>query len=220
MLISAKQLKAFAHGCDAALIAPHLDAAAARFGIDTPREIRHFMAHLHCESAGFTRIVENMNYSAKRLCQVWPSRFPTLAAAAPYANNPQKLANKVYGGRLGNTGPNDGWLFRGSGPIQTTGKFNFIQAGKWCGVDFVADPDKLRTWEYGSIAAAGFWSVNGLNGIVAPDKDEKVYASLSLAVKLNEEDDLVQGRLKVNGGRHGLDAVRTALLRAAPIWGA
>lgn len=70
-------------------------------------------------------ISENLNYSAQRLTQVWPKRFPTLSAAKPYANNPQRLANKVYGGRLGNVDPNDGWLFRGRGLAQITGRTNY-----------------------------------------------------------------------------------------------
>jgi putative chitinase len=84
--------------------------------------------------------LENMKYSAARICQVWPSRFPTVASAAPYANNPQKLANKVYGGRMGNTGPNDGWLYRGAGIPQITGKGMFEKLGKMLGIDLVGNP--------------------------------------------------------------------------------
>jgi len=74
-------------------------------------------------------VSENLNYSAKRLTEVWPRRFPTLASAKPYANNPQQLANKVYGGRLGNVEPNDGWLYRGRGLAQITGKANYAKFG-------------------------------------------------------------------------------------------
>lgn len=74
-------------------------------------------------------VIENLNYSAKRLTEVWPTRFPTIASAKPYANNPQKLANKVYGGRLGNVGPNDGWIFRGRGLPQITGRENYEEHG-------------------------------------------------------------------------------------------
>ena len=74
-------------------------------------------------------VSENLNYSAQRLTQVWPKRFPTIASAKPYANNPQRLANKVYGGRLGNVDPNDGWLFRGRGLAQITGRENYARFG-------------------------------------------------------------------------------------------
>ena len=69
---------------------------------------------------------ENMSYSAARIREVWPSRFPTVAAAKPYERQPVKLANKVYNGRLGNReGSNDGWDFRGGGLDQLTGRVNY-----------------------------------------------------------------------------------------------
>lgn len=88
------------------------------------------LAESHHETGGAMQpLEENLNYSAKRLTQVWPSRFPTLAAAQPYVNNPRKLANKVYGDRLGNVGQDDGWLYRGRGLAQITGKANYVKFG-------------------------------------------------------------------------------------------
>lgn len=79
---------------------------------------------------------ENLNYtSAARIRQVWPARFPTVASAQPYVRQPQKLANKVYGGRLGNVRSNDGWLYRGDGLVQLTGKANFDKFGVSPGMD-------------------------------------------------------------------------------------
>lgn len=97
-------------------------------GHNDARWLAYILATAHHETgARFAPVEENLNYSAKRLTQVWPKRFPTIAAAAPYANNPQALANKVYGGRLGNTAPDDGWRYRGRGLVQVTGKDNYAK---------------------------------------------------------------------------------------------
>lgn len=81
-------------------------------------------------------VEENLNYTATRIKQVWPSRFATVKAAKPYERNPRKLANAVYGGRMGNAGPDDGWRYRGRGLAQITGKTNYAKFG------LAADPDK------------------------------------------------------------------------------
>lgn len=86
-------------------------------------------------------IVENMRYSAARMVKVWPTRFPTLASAKPYAGRPEALANFVYGGRLGNIEPGDGWRFRGRGHVQITGRANYAKIRDLTGVDVVANPD-------------------------------------------------------------------------------
>jgi len=88
--------------------------------------------------------LENMNYSAGRMMQVWPSRFPTMASAAPYAGNPRALANKVYNGRMGNAvGSDDGWNFRGRGGSQTTGREGYERVRKATGIDVVGHPEYL-----------------------------------------------------------------------------
>ena len=95
--------------------------------------------------AKFKPVRENMNYTAARICEVWPSRFMTLAAAQPYADNPQALANKVYGGRLGNNKDNDGWLYRGGGWPQLTGKANYAKFGLDKDPDRILEP-KVSAW--------------------------------------------------------------------------
>src|SRR5687768_6261119 len=85
-------------------------------------------------------VSENLNYSAKRLREVWPSRFKSDATAKQYANNPQALGDKVYGGRLGNAA-NEGYLYRGRGLSQITGKENYAKFGKLMSIDLVGNPD-------------------------------------------------------------------------------
>lgn len=92
--------------------------------MNTPRRVCAAIGQFAEESGGFSVMQENLNYSAERMMQVWPSRFPTLESAQPYAHNPEKLANLVYSGRLGNGTPEsgDGWRFRGEGLIELTGR--------------------------------------------------------------------------------------------------
>ncbi|SFH27256.1 chitinase [Ensifer sp. OV372] len=94
------------------------------------RWLAYMLATVFHETGGTMQpVIENLNYSAARLTEVWPSRFPTIASAKPFARNPRKLANKVYGGRMGNSAPDDGWLYRGRGLPQITGKDNYDKFG-------------------------------------------------------------------------------------------
>ena len=120
-------------------------------------EVDDFLGQILHESAELTRFSENLNYSAARMCKVWPTRFPTLAAAAPYAMNPEALANKVYGGRMGNTQPFDGWRYRGRGPIQLTGKDNYAFVGDLMGQDLVGLPELMEQPRYALEATIHWW---------------------------------------------------------------
>lgn len=120
-------------------------------------EIDDFLGQVLHESAGLTRFSENLNYSAERLCKVWPSRFHTIADARPYERNPEALANKVYGGRMGNTEPGDGWRYRGRGPIQLTGKDNYRAVGDLMGQDLVSLPELMEQPRYALEAAIAWW---------------------------------------------------------------
>ena len=105
-----------------------LDEAERR---KTPfRHLAAILAEAYHETGGRMQPVEeNLNYSARRMMQVWPRRFPTIASTEPYAGKPQALANKVYGGRLGNVSPGDGWRYRGRGLAQITGRVNYTRFG-------------------------------------------------------------------------------------------
>lgn len=171
--------------------------AMRRYGITNARRQAHFLAQILHESGGLARLEENLYYSAKRLTQVWPHRFPTLEAALPYAENPQKLANKVYADRLGNgdEASGDGWRYRGRGPIQITGRSNYAALSQRLGIDFVSDPDLLLEPRYGALSAGDYWDRRGVN--LAADAD-----------------NLVRVTRLINGGLHGLEQRRQWLTRA------
>jgi putative chitinase len=147
----------------------------------------YFLANVGHESGGCTITHENLNYStAARLCAVWPSRFPTEASAQPYVNNPEALANNVYAGRMGNTQPGDGYIYRGRGYIQLTGRDAYTAVGKAAGLDLVNSPDLAAAPENALRVACGFWAWKGLNPICDT-------GDFNAVVK------------KINGGLNGLD---------------
>ena len=140
-----------------------LNQVFVKYDIGTPKRQAAFIGQCAVESANFTRLQENLKYSAQRLTQVWPSRFPSIEAATPYANNPEKLANFVYAGRMGNLQDGDGWKFHGRGLIQLTGRENYENCGNGIGVDLINDPDLLLTPQYAALSAGWFWTKHGLN---------------------------------------------------------
>lgn len=120
-------------------------------------EIDDFLGQVLHESAGLTQLRENLDYSASRLMQVWPSRFPTLDCALLYARNPEALANFVYAGRMGNCEPGDGWRFAGRGPIQLTGRDNYEFVGDLIGQDLVDLPELMEQPRYALEATIAWW---------------------------------------------------------------
>src|SRR4051812_37699041 len=126
-------------------IAATAQAVFEKYGIDSPLLIAHVMAQISHECGAGHEVVENLNYTAARMTQVWPRRFPTLAMAAPYAGNPRALANKVYNGRMGNAAGSDGgWKFRGRGASQTTGRQGYARLARATGLDLVKQPDLVN----------------------------------------------------------------------------
>ncbi len=120
-------------------------AVFARYEFDSNLVIAQFMAQVSLECGAGTEVVENLNYSAVRMTQVWPSRFPTVASAIPYAHNPRLLANKVYNGRMGNAlNSNDGYNFRGRGATQTTGREGYAALDKGMSLGLIANPDLVN----------------------------------------------------------------------------
>lgn len=152
----------------ARIFAEPLSAACERFQINTRPRIAAFVAETRHESQGFTRLEENLFYSsADRIRAVWPSRFRSALEAAPYARNPQKLANRVYANRLGNGDEDsgDGWRYRGSGLIHLTGRANFMAAGDGLGMDLKGHPEVVRQPVVACLTAAWYWFTNKLNAL-------------------------------------------------------
>ena len=140
-------------------------AVFAKYGIGTLADMTDFMAEISEETAGGIALSENLDYSAARLVQVWPGRFPSLAAAAPFAHNPRALANYVYA-RYGNVpGTNDGWNFRGRGLIQITFRGVYAEVAKATGLDLVGNPDLVSDPLHALECAAAYWQVSGVNAL-------------------------------------------------------
>ena len=163
---------------------------AAKFGINTPLRLAHFLAQCGHESGGFRATQENLNYSAKGLMGIFKKYFPTAALAAAYERKPEKIANKVYGNRMGN-GPEssgEGYKFRGRGYIQLTGKENYTAFGKSIGEDMTVNQDKV-SGPYALLSAAWFFSKNGLHRIADEGSSDAVVTKITK---------------RVNGGTIGL----------------
>jgi putative chitinase len=142
-----------------------LSADMQRHQIITTARMAPFLANITHETGSLTRLVEILHYSAPRMMQVWPGRFPTLASAEPYAGNGPALAERVYGGRMGNTQPGDGWRFRGRGCYMTTGRDNYTTLARVTGDALellTGDASPLETRAGASRSAGIFWaSISG-----------------------------------------------------------
>jgi putative chitinase len=167
-----------------------IPSVMSTFKIDSALRLSHFLAQCGHESAGFKAIQENLNYGAKGLLGIFKKYFPTEAKALQYERKPEKIANLVYGGRMGNgdEASGDGYKFRGRGYIQLTGKNNYVAFGKAINEDIAANPDLVAT-KYPLLSAAWFWSSNGLN---------------TIADKGATDADVTAITKRVNGGTIGL----------------
>ncbi len=165
----------------AAVIAQIPDTAR-EFGITTNLRLAHFLAQCALESTGFTATVENLNYSAQRLLQVFPKYFRGVNPN-DYARNPEKIGNQVYANRMGNgdEASGDGFKFRGRGYIQLTGKNNYTSFSKFVGEDCVANPDLVAT-KYPLASAAFYFNSNNVWAICDRGADDATVTRVSVAV--------------------------------------
>lgn len=170
---------------------PALNRAMTRFKIDTPARRAAFLAQIGHESSHMRCLVEKLNYSAVGLSTTWPNRFRGAdgkpnARAKALEHQPQAIANQVYADRNGN-GPEasgDGWLFRGRGLIQITGRGNYRACAKGVGVPLEEFPEFLEQPEWAALSAAWYWSTNGLNELADAGQFEQITR-------------------RINGGTHG-----------------
>lgn len=198
-------------------VAEALDKAVTLYGI---QNVPEFLGQMVVESRNFTAVVENMGYSAKRMAEVWPGRYATPATAKLPARDrlpnakavslakagPQAIANDVYGGRMGNTAPDDGWKFRGQGYKQLTGKDNVRRYSMDTYGDdrVVRDPSMLQLLPDSVNSGAWYWKVNGI------DRYGDNILAVSRAVNL--------GRVNTKAMPVGYDARVRATERARKLW--
>ena len=161
-----------------------------KFEINTPLRLAHFLAQCGHESGGFRLVKENLNYSAKGLQGIFKKYFPNEALAKQYERKPEKIANKVYGGRMGNgdEASGDGAKYCGRGFIQLTGKTNYQAFFKSIGADVTTDPTLVAT-QYPLASAAWFFNKNGLHKLADGGATDAVVTSITK---------------RVNGGTIGL----------------
>jgi len=179
-----------------------LNAAFAKYDISTPARQASFIGQCSHESGNFRILEENLHYSATALMRVWPSRFPNLEVANQFAGNAEKIANKVYAGRMGNGDEEsgDGWKYHGRGLIQLTGKDNYANCGSSLSVDLLGNPDMLLDPKYAALSAGWFWGKKGLNSLA----DSQDYDTMTK---------------RINGGIIGLSDRKEKITKALQVLG-
>lgn len=185
----------------------HLDAVMGQYGIVKPIDQAMFIAQMGTESGGFKTLSENLNYASDRLVGVFGSHRISQQQANQYGRNPnhpadqRAIANIVYGGdwgldNLGNTQDGDGWLFRGRGLKQITGRENYTKCGKALGINLIADPDQLLNDTYAALSAGWFYVSKGC---------------------LKYPGDVVKITQLINGGQKGIDDRRQRYNKAKSV---
>jgi len=167
-----------------------------KYEINTALRLAHFLAQINHESGDMKRLEENLNYSAKRLLEIFPKYFDSYEIALTYANKPNMIASRVYANRMGNggEGSGDGYKYRGRGLIQLTGKANYVAFDRFLNAngEIVSNPDLVaKNKEYAVLTAFFYWDSRKLNNLI--DKDGNQYFVCKEITK------------RINGGYNGLD---------------
>lgn len=204
-MITADTMRRFArlNEADAALHAQALEQARQSSSVTTARRLCHFMGQIYVETAGFSSMIENLNYrDAARLDAIFSAVRGIEDARALIRQGPQAIANRVYAGRLGNgdEASGDGWRYRGSGYKQLTGRANYREIGALVGLDLEQQPELAREPATAARIAFAFWDARGCSPLADHGDVEGITA-------------------KVNGpARLGLEERRKATFRALGIW--
>jgi putative chitinase len=180
-----------------------------KHGITTPQRMAHFLAQAMQETGAFTVLRENMNYSAPRMLEIFGvgkhSAAVTAAQAAKLAHHPEAIAERVYGlgnpskaSELGNTKPGDGFLYRGNGVLQTTGRGNHRRMGRACGVDFEGNPNLVTAPEHALKPALQEWTDGHLNDFA-------------------DRNDIRTITRRINGGLNGLAERKVFFRKLLPL---
>lgn len=167
-----------------------------KYEINTALRLAHFLSQINHESGDMKRLEENLNYSAKRLLEVFPKYFDSYEIALSYANKPNMIASRVYANRMGNgdEASGDGWKYRGRGIMQLTGKANYVAFDRFLNAngEIVSNPDLVaKNKEYAVLTAFFYWDSRKLNNLI--DKDGNQYFVCKEITK------------RINGGYNGLD---------------
>ena len=187
-------------GIDAAKWYTPLIDMFARYNINTIQRQASFIGQCQHESNNFRTLEENLHYSADGLMRTWSSRFPSRDVAEQFAQNPEKIANKVYAGRMGNTQDGDGWAYHGRGLIQLTGRDNYKNCGAAVGMDLINHPELLVQPNGAALSAGWFWNKHGLNDLA----DAQDYDTMTK---------------RINGGLIGLDDRKAKIAKAISVLG-
>lgn len=178
-----------------------------KYGITTERRVAHFLSQCAHESGGFKKLEENLNYSAKALRAVFGRYFgaPPKRDADEYHRQPEMIANYVYMDefrkyKMGNVNPGDGWLFRGRGLKQLTGRHNYTKFGESVGMTAEEAAEYVATPKGAVESACWFWDTNNLNNIA-------------------DTDDVVRMTKKINGGNIGLEDRQRRYVHAMEVLG-
>lgn len=173
--------------------------------IDDARFLAYPLATaFHETGAKMQPVVENLNYTtAAQIRKTWPSRFASNAAAAPFVRQPEKLANKVYGGRMGNFAPGDGWKYRGRGLPQQTGREMYAKFGEEANPDAALDlKTSIRNMFVGM--TQGIYTGKKLSDYFTASKDDAIGARAIINGK--DKAKLIAGYYK-----SFLDAINAAI---------